>query len=184
MSYLASLPVNAALRDVFQAFPSAARPLLDYHEVLLRGTSPLTVAQRELIAAYVSGLNACQFCHGVHAATAQRFGVDESMLAHLLDNLEATPVDEPTKSALRYAQKLTEAPNRLTPNDADAVRAAGWNDEALHDIVSICSLFNLMNRLVSGLGIIADDSYYSTIADRISAEGYAGLVSPPETEPT
>jgi hypothetical protein len=58
MSYLPSLKPDSVLLDVFRAYPDAARPLLDYHEALLRGPSPFTVAERELIAAYVSGLNA------------------------------------------------------------------------------------------------------------------------------
>ena len=59
MTYLPSLPDDAVLLDVFRAYPATSRPLLEYHQALLRGPSPLTVAERELIAAYVSGLNAC-----------------------------------------------------------------------------------------------------------------------------
>lgn len=75
MAFLPSLAADARLLDVFRAFPDPSRPLLDYHQVLLRGASPLSVAQRELIAAYVSGLNACGYCHGVHSATVQAFGI-------------------------------------------------------------------------------------------------------------
>lgn len=65
-----SLPENAGLAEVFQTFPDTVKPLLAYHDVLLRGESPLTIAQRELIAAYVSGLNACNFCFGAHVLMA------------------------------------------------------------------------------------------------------------------
>jgi alkylhydroperoxidase family enzyme len=61
MTYLPSLPGDAVLLDVFRAYPGTSRPLLEYHQALLRGPSPLTVAERELIAAYVSGLNACRY---------------------------------------------------------------------------------------------------------------------------
>ncbi|MGH3864381.1 hypothetical protein [Actinokineospora sp.] len=37
MTYLPFLPQNATLLEVFRAFPDRARPLLDYHQVLLRG---------------------------------------------------------------------------------------------------------------------------------------------------
>jgi alkylhydroperoxidase family enzyme len=60
MSWLKSLPSNSRLFEVFQAFPETARPLIEYHEALMRGLSPFTVG-RELIAAYVSGLNSCGF---------------------------------------------------------------------------------------------------------------------------
>jgi AhpD family alkylhydroperoxidase len=95
------LPDRAVLRDVFAAFPNTSRPLLDYHQALLRGPSPFSVAERELIAAYVSGLNACDYCHGVHSATAQAFGLDEGLVAALLD-VDAAPIDARMRPVLRY----------------------------------------------------------------------------------
>jgi len=29
----------------------------------------------------------------------------------------------------------------------------GWDDRAVHDAVSVCSLFNFMNRLIEGMGV-------------------------------
>ena len=40
MTYLPSLPEGAVLLDVFRAYPETARPLLDYHQALMRGSSP------------------------------------------------------------------------------------------------------------------------------------------------
>ena len=48
-------------------------------------------AERELIAAYVSGLNACRYCHGVHAATAGLFGIAEAALTALLSDVDSAP---------------------------------------------------------------------------------------------
>jgi AhpD family alkylhydroperoxidase len=65
MSYLRSRKPDAGLVQIFQAFPTIARPLLEYHEALLRGDSPFSAAERELIGAYVSGLNGCNHCRAV-----------------------------------------------------------------------------------------------------------------------
>lgn len=175
MTHLHDLPADAALLDVFRAYPETARPLLDYHEALLRGPSPLTVAQRELIAAYVSGLNGCSYCLGVHAETAARFGVPEETLAALLEDVETAPVEEAMRPLLRYVGLLTRTPSRVTPAHAEAVRAAGWDDRALHDAVSVCGLFNLMNRLVDGLGVAAGPDYLGLSGRRLAEGGYAGL---------
>ncbi|MPZ83189.1 MAG: peroxidase-related enzyme [Actinophytocola sp.] len=175
MSYLPSLPADAALLDVFRAYPDTAGPLLDYHEVLLRGPSPLSVAERELIAAYVSGVNSCGYCHGVHTATARAFGIGEGTLTALLDDVDTAPVDVRLKPLLRYVGKLTRTPSRMTEADATAVFAAGWDERALHDAVSVCALFNFMNRLVDGLGITAGADYFSVSAQRLADSGYAGL---------
>jgi alkylhydroperoxidase family enzyme len=110
MAYLPSLPGDAVLLDVFRAYPEQARPLLDYHQALLR-----------------------------------------------------------------YAGKLTLSPATITPADAEAVLAAGWAEHALHDTVAVCGLFNLMSRLVDGLGITAGEDYFITAARQLAGAGYAGL---------
>jgi AhpD family alkylhydroperoxidase len=88
VTHLPSLGDEAALLDVFRRFPHTSRPLLDYHQVLLRGPSPLTVAHRELIAAYVSALNACHYCAGIHTATAEAFGVPGDVITALLADVD------------------------------------------------------------------------------------------------
>ncbi|MDH3595283.1 MAG: carboxymuconolactone decarboxylase family protein [Rhodospirillales bacterium] len=92
MAYLPSLPRDAKLPDVFRAFPSSAAPLLELHEALMRGPSPFSIGERELIAAYVSALNACGYCTGVHGATATAFGLEEGPLESMIDGLETAPV--------------------------------------------------------------------------------------------
>ena len=89
------------------------------------------------------------------------------------------PVDERMKPVLRYVHKLTRMPSRLTAADAEAVLAAGWDEQTLHDAASVCGLFNLMNRLVEGLGIQADAGYFRLSAERLATQGYAGLLAPP-----
>jgi uncharacterized peroxidase-related enzyme len=166
MSYLPSLPDDAVLLDVFRAHPEAVGPLIDYHRIVLRGPSTFSVAERELIAAYVSGLNACRYCHGVHGATAAAFGIPEGLLAALLTDVDGAPVERRWKVLLRYLRTLTHTPSRLTKADAEAVLAAGWDEKALYDAVSVCALFNFMNRFVEGLGITADQAYFAAAARR------------------
>ena len=136
----------------------------------------MTVAERELIAGYVSALNGCSYCHGVHEATAREFGVPEGLMVQLLDDIERASVEDRMKPILRYCRKLTLTPSRMTQADADAVFAAGWSDQALHHAVSTCALFSFMNRLVEGHGIKAGPDYYATSAKRLHDGGYSGLL--------
>ena len=177
MTYLSSLPDDARLVDVFRAYPGPARPLLDLHEEVMRRPSPFTVAERELIAAYVSGLNECAYCHGVHTATAEAFGIPAGLLDRLLADVDTAPIDERLRPVLRYVGTLTRTPWKLTRADAEAVLAAGWSERALHDAALVCGLFNLMNRMVDGLGVRADDAYYGASASRLHQVGYAGLAA-------
>ena len=177
MSFLKSLPPDAGLLRIFQSFPNPARPLIEYHEALLRGESPLTVKERELIAAYVSGVNACQYCHGVHSQTAVALGIEPELLEQLLaDPASTAGIDDRLRPVLAFVRKLTLTPSKMVPADAEAVFAAGWDDRALHDAVSICALFNCMNRLADGFGVPAPESYMSFAAERLVQDGYMQLI--------
>lgn len=175
MPYMPSLPEGASQRDLFVRYPEAARPLARFTEVLMRGPSPLTVAQRELIAAYTSGVNGCSYCVGVHRETAKAFGVDGDTLEALLDDLDAAPVDEELKPILRFARKLTERPSKVTRADADAIFEAGWGDDAFHHAVSIVALFNYYNRILDGHGIELDERYYRKAGEALHDGGYAAI---------
>lgn len=157
MARFPSLPSRPVLSDVFTAFPVGAHPLLEYHDAVLRGPSPLTVAQRELLAAYVSGLNACNYCHGAHSVIAEVHGIDAGVLDRLLTDPETAGVERALLPILAYLRKLTLSPSRMTDADSRAVFEAGWTEEALFHAISVCALFNFMNRIVEGCGVQTDD---------------------------
>ena len=157
MARFPSLPDRPVLGDVFQRFPDGVMPLLEYHDVLLRGPSPLTVAERELIAAYVSGVNACSYCEGAHREIAAVHGYDPAVFARLLVDPAAAGVAPALLPVLAFVRKLTETPSRMTDADAAAVYAAGWTEEALFHAIAVCAIFNFMNRIVEGCGVKTDD---------------------------
>ena len=47
---------------------------------------------------------------------------------------------------------LTLRPDELASADAEAAYAAGVSPEALHDVATICALFNMITRLADALG--------------------------------
>ena len=53
MSFLRSMP-DASLIHVFRTYPELTKPLHEFAHRLLRGPSPFTEGERELLAAYVS----------------------------------------------------------------------------------------------------------------------------------
>jgi uncharacterized peroxidase-related enzyme len=176
MSYLRSLKPDAGLLQIFQAFPEVARPLLEYHEGLLRGESPFSAAERELIAAYVSALNNCDYCHAVHSQTAFALGIGAETIASISSNPQYPDVDLRLRPVLAFVHKLTLSPGNITAADVDPIFAADWNDRAVHDATAICALFNLMNRLVNGLSVEAPESYTKLAAQRLASGGYAQLL--------
>jgi uncharacterized peroxidase-related enzyme len=162
-----SLPENPGLADVMKRFPRTMQPLLEHHDLLLRADSDLPVPDRELIAAYVSGLNSCVFCFEAHRIYARAFGIDPAVIDALLHDIESAPVSDRLKPLLAYVRKLTLSPARMTEADAAAVYAAGWSEEALFDAIQTCALFNFMNRIVEGSGV----AEYPETAEAVSEEG-------------
>ena len=176
MTLLRALPDNATLADLRHAYADLLEKLRPYGHRLMRGSSPLTPGERELIAAFVSGVNSCRYCHGAHSRVAHAFGIDEALLAAALDDIELAAIDARLKPLLRYVRKLTETPSRMTEADA-AVYAAGWDDEALLHAIAVCAYFNNMNRLVEGADIVGTPEGYSAAAQQLVAHGYSGKVT-------
>jgi uncharacterized peroxidase-related enzyme len=172
MPLLRSLPANATLADLRRIYAEPLERLRSYADALMRGPSRLAPGERELVAAYVSAVNSCRYCYGVHGEVARRFGVDEALLEGLVADLDAAPVDARLRPLLRYARKLTETPSRMTESDAAAVYDAGWDDESLFHAVAVCAYFNMMNRLVDGSGIVGTAEAYANAAAQLTARGY------------
>jgi len=52
-----------------------------------------------------------------------------------------------------HAEKLTREPRSVTNTDIELLRQAGCDDAAIFDLTGVVGLFNLYNRIASGLGI-------------------------------
>lgn len=174
MSFVKSIaPEDESVSAVFKRFPDQGHPLTELTEIVMRtGDCQFTPKERELIAAFASGINACTFCYNTHKAAAESFGVEHDMLQKLLNDVETSPVDDKLKPVLRYVKKLTESPSKMTQSDADAVFHAGWDQESFHYTVMICALFNLYNRVMDGYGITNTAEFRVTRGKMLADSGY------------
>jgi uncharacterized peroxidase-related enzyme len=170
MPLVRSLPENATLADLRARYADLLELLRPYGERLMRGLSPFTPGERELIAAYVSGLNGCRFCFNVHSRVACGLGIDKDVFATLTE--DSQPAAGRMQPVLHYVRKLTETPTLMTPRDAAAVYDVGWDDTALVHAIAVCAYFNMMNRLVEGAGIVGDAEAYGRAAQGLIECGY------------
>ncbi len=65
---------------------------------------------------------------------------------------------EADRRMLDFAMRLTREPARMARRDVEDLRAVGFSDVAIHDIVQVTALFNYYNRLADGLGIDPEES--------------------------
>lgn len=155
MAYLKTLADNAHFYELLKKMPQIALPLFQLHDVLMRGDEPFTVAQRELMFAYVSGLNACSFCIRGHVAAARLWGIDENLMEKLIAGSDPDIIEDKLKPVFAYLKKLALEPHKIVQSDIDAMYDSGWDDEAIIHACALCSLVCATNRLVDGMGIKA-----------------------------
>jgi uncharacterized peroxidase-related enzyme len=175
--------------------PETAKPLNQLANILLHDPHPtLSQGERELIAAYVSGLNDCTFCCSSHSAFAAAqldggmplvrqvlaAGAD-APLARLNATSEGTagehgaaPISPKLEALLRIAGAIQQSGRRVTPDLVARARQEGATDLDIHDTVLIAAAFCMFNRYVDGLGTLAplDGSRYAVAAQRIVQFGY------------
>ena len=152
MPFFRSLPDDAGPGNVFEAYPDIYLPWADTSQALMRGASPLTPGEREMIAAFVVGVAKCRYAWVAHRAAAVAWGMDGEAIDRAVEDLASAPVEDRFKPLLAYARKLTLAPTDVGQEDADAVFAAGWDEKALHDAIAVTARMNFMCRLVQGYG--------------------------------
>ncbi|HEY5750618.1 MAG TPA: carboxymuconolactone decarboxylase family protein, partial [Chryseolinea sp.] len=87
------------IRSLVMFRPETGKPLYELAQVLLRDPSPLTPAERELIATHVSSRNDCMFCMSSHAAAARElFGSESEVVDCVIQNVSTAPVTEKMKA--------------------------------------------------------------------------------------
>ncbi|GIH72796.1 carboxymuconolactone decarboxylase [Sphaerimonospora thailandensis] len=175
-------PDAFGILSLFEFRPETEGPLNALAEVLLRGESTLTPGERELIAAYVSGLNECRFCFSCHAAfAAAQLPEGMALIEQVRADLERAPVSTKMKALLKIAAAVQEGGRNVDENDVTAAREVGATDLEIHDTVLIAAAFCMFNRYVDGLATLAPDdrSFYARQAEVIVSAGYRG--SPAET---
>jgi uncharacterized peroxidase-related enzyme len=164
--------INAGL----QYRPETAKPLLALAQALLSDDNTLSRGDRELIAAYVSSLNECQFCQASHSAfAAVQLDGGLDLVEQVKRDPDSAPISDKLRALLKIAGKVQANAQTVTLADADAARAAGATDVEIHDTVLIAAAFCMYNRYVDGLGTWQPDdmAMYMEHAPRIAEHGYA-----------
>jgi uncharacterized peroxidase-related enzyme len=144
-------PLPDAARLVFYRPEFYGTPMKAFTHEAMRGPSPWSVGDRELMAAVISQTNGCAFCIGAHTATAARAYHDNAKVAAVLADLETAPIEEPLRAMLRLLVKLTRE-HPVKADDMRAVLAVGVSKEQIEDALAVCFAFNTMDRLADTFG--------------------------------
>jgi uncharacterized peroxidase-related enzyme len=183
MPYITLNSAEPGIRGLLRYRPETGHPLSELAEVLLRGPSTLSRGERELIAAYVSALNGCQFCSASHSAcAAAQLPGGMALVEQVRSDATSAPVSAKLKALLAIAAAVQQSGASVTAELIARARAADATDLEIHDTVLIAALFCMFNRYVDGLATTAPDdpALYAAGAQRLIKDGYL----PPSGEPT
>lgn len=167
------------IRSLMAFSPATATPMGELANLLLRSDEGLSMADRELIAAHVSYLNDCFYCHQSHGAIAVCYldGNDE-LVDQVKKDYTNADISEKLKALLAIAGSVQKGGKHVTPEQIENARALGATDKDIHDTVLIAAAFCMFNRYVDGLAANtpSDLSTYPLRAKQIADRGYGNYI--------
>lgn len=177
MPHIALSEHSIGIRSLAEYRPDTGQHLYQLAQTLLRGESPLSEAERELIAAFVSHRNQCTFCFSSHAAAARYLFKDEAQVVDIvLDNFENAPISAKLKSLLRIAACVQTDARTVSDALVAEARDNGAVDRDIHDTVLIAATFCLFNRYVDGLATVTPAAeahgIWASMGERLGQNGY------------
>lgn len=86
----------------------------------------------------------------------EQAGLLEVLTAEHFNGMRLAPAD---RALVDYADKLTRTPGAVTGADVAPLRAAGFDDRAIHDVCAIVAYFAFVNRIADGLGVELEERF-------------------------
>lgn len=126
---------------------------LDLYMTIMFGKSPLSRAQREMIAVVVSVANNCAYCQTHHAHALNHYWKDDLKINNLKRDFSKVDISTLDMLLCELAWQLTRTPNVGTEGVITKLKEQGAEDRAILDATLVIAYFNFVNRLVLGLGV-------------------------------
>ncbi len=175
MSHFSYSQTFEGLPDIFLHEAKHYLPFVHFINRVMTRKSDLSHAQREMIAAYVSSLNQCNYCVDTHSRVLDALGEDQAA-TNALTNNSIDLIDPKMQSLLELAKKLSESPYKVTRADIDAAQQAGWSEQVIEDAINVICVFEFVNRTVNAFGIEGSNDHFAQIGGMAAQLGYTPLV--------
>ena len=127
---------------------------------LMFGDSDITPLEKEMIAVVVSSTNRCYYCLVAHGQAVRALSNDPVLGEVLVMNYRAADLSVRHRAMLDFCVKLTEHVNTITEGDRQALRDAGFGEQAIWDIANIWGFYNMTNRVASAVEMQPNDQYH------------------------
>ena len=87
----------------------------------------------------------------------RRLTGDEHLSAEFATTWRTYELDEKTRALLAYAEALTKQPGAIGDADIEALRDAGWSEDAIYDATALIAFFNFSGRMEAASGLPPDE---------------------------
>lgn len=115
--------------------PAALSGYLSFSAALSEGMLPARL--QEQIAIAVAEGNGCEYCLSAHNVLGKMSGLEDSELEAAQ---EGRGEDARTTAALKFATKMVANRGHLGPSDVENLRASGFEDSEIAEIVAVVAL--------------------------------------------
>lgn len=159
--------------------PETAAPMGKLANLMLRTNEGLSMAEREMIATYVSYLNDCFYCQQSHGAIVTCYLDDNNkLIEQVKSDFANADISDKLKALLTIAASVQKGGKHVTEEQIENARSAGATDRDIHDTVLIAAMFCMFNRYVDGLASHSptDLSTYPLRAKQIAEHGYGNYI--------
>ncbi len=140
--------------------PAEFRAFFAYHDALMEKDEGLTKAEREMIVVATSGANNCLYCVVAHGAILRIRAKNPRVADQLATNYRKAEITPRQRAMLDFAMKLALDSGAVGDEDIAAVKAHGFDDEAVWDIGAITAFFAMSNRLANLSGMRPNDEFF------------------------
>lgn len=120
-------------------------------QTIMRRPRGLSIGDRELIGAFVSKLNECNFCCESHTACAKEY-LGHSTVDEVIRQCCVEYLPMKLRALLCVAAVVQDLDREELPKMISDAKSLGATDEEIHDTVLVTAFFSMCNRYVDGLG--------------------------------
>ena len=167
------------IRSLMAFSPETATPMGKLANLMLRTNEGLSMAEREMIATYVSNLNDCFYCAQSHGAIATCYLNDNNeLIEQVKKDYQHAEISDKMKALLSIVGSVQKGGKHVTEEQIKKAKEEGATDRDIHDTVLIAALFCMFNRYVDGLAANTptDLSTYPLRAKQIAEHGYGNYI--------
>ncbi|MDQ6931718.1 MAG: peroxidase-related enzyme [Candidatus Eremiobacteraeota bacterium] len=150
--------------NVFRAYakrPDHFRAFMAYHDILMKGPSDLSRAEREAIVVAVSAENCCQYCVTAHGAALRILGKDPIVAEQIATNWRTADLPDRLRAILSFASRVNEPSFAATDSEIAELRSYGFDDNTIWDVAAIASFFGFSNRMAGLMDMRPNVEFYS-----------------------